>query len=147
MRLIVLQGGHQEDAEEFLGFFLDSLEEELLAMSKSFSESSSSPAPPQNPNDDDDWLEVGRKNKAVVTRTVSRSLKYYHSCIQLIPFQTKTADSPTTRIFRGKFRSAVRVPGQRESVTIEDWRSLRLDIQVCVAGLSFLPSHSLEISL
>jgi hypothetical protein len=28
----IMQGGHQEDAEEFFGFYLDTLEEELLAM-------------------------------------------------------------------------------------------------------------------
>jgi ubiquitin carboxyl-terminal hydrolase 10 len=35
-----------------------------------------------------------------------------------------------TRIFGGKFRSTLRVPHQRDSVIVEDWRSLRLDIQV-----------------
>lgn len=35
-----------------------------------------------------------------------------------------------TRIFGGKFRSTLRVPGQRDSVVAEDWRSLKLDIQV-----------------
>ena len=34
------------------------------------------------------------------------------------------------RIFGGKFRSTVRAPNQPDSVTIEDWRSLQLDIQV-----------------
>jgi ubiquitin carboxyl-terminal hydrolase 10 len=33
-------------------------------------------------------------------------------------------------IFVGKFRSTVRAPNQPDTVTIEDWRSLRLDIQV-----------------
>ena len=35
------------------------------------------------------------------------------------------------RIFGGKFRSTVRAPDQSDSTTIEDWRSLQLDIQVC----------------
>jgi hypothetical protein len=34
------------------------------------------------------------------------------------------------RIFGGKFRSIVRAPNQPDTVTIEDWRSLQLDIQV-----------------
>ncbi len=34
-----------------------------------------------------------------------------------------------TRIFGGKFRSTLRTPHQRDSITIEDWRSLQLDIQ------------------
>ena len=35
-----------------------------------------------------------------------------------------------TRIFGGKFRSTLRAPGQKDSLLVEDWRSLRLDIQV-----------------
>ena len=37
------------------------------------------------------------------------------------------------RIFGGKFRSTVTVhaPNQPDTVNIEDWRSLQLDIQVC----------------
>jgi hypothetical protein len=34
------------------------------------------------------------------------------------------------RIFSGKFRSAVRAPNQPDTVTMEDWRSLQLNIQV-----------------
>ncbi|KAI0636523.1 hypothetical protein C8Q77DRAFT_1093171 [Trametes polyzona] len=105
-------GGHQEDAEEFLGFFLDTLEEELLSISQSLSpKEPAKPAPEEPQAQDGEWLEVGKKNKAVTTRT------------------TKSTDSPITRIFGGKFRSTLRTPHQRDSVTIEDWRSLQLDIQ------------------
>ncbi|KAJ8480867.1 hypothetical protein ONZ51_g6373 [Trametes cubensis] len=110
-RFASMIGGHQEDAEEFLGFFLDTLEEELLSISQSLS-----PKEPPKPSEegqtqDGEWLEVGKKNKAVTTRTA------------------KSTDSPITRIFGGKFRSTLRTPHQRDSVTIEDWRSLQLDIQ------------------
>ncbi|TBU35523.1 cysteine proteinase [Dichomitus squalens] len=103
-------GGHQEDAEEFLGFYLDTLEEELLSISQSL-QPQDAPTAPEEEAHDDGWLEVGKKNKAVATRTA------------------KSTESPITRIFGGKFRSALRAPHQRESVTIEDWRSLQLDIQ------------------
>ncbi|TFY64673.1 hypothetical protein EVJ58_g2454 [Rhodofomes roseus] len=112
-RFASMIGGHQEDAEEFLGFFLDTLEEELL----SFSSSSSPSAPkPLEETDgagaqDDGWYEVGKKNRAMITRSV------------------KFTESPITRIFGGKFRSVLRAPHQKDSVTVEDWRSLRLDIQ------------------
>jgi len=57
------------------------------------------------------WTEVGKRNKVVLTRTV------------------KSVESPITRIFGGKFRSTLRAPHQRDSVVVEDWRSLQLDIQ------------------
>ncbi|KAI5124370.1 hypothetical protein M0805_008973 [Coniferiporia weirii] len=103
-------GGQQEDAEEFFGFFLDTIEEELLSISNSLTQSPKLQAQGLD-SVDDEWLEVGKKNKAVVTRTV------------------KSVDSPMTRIFGGKFRSTLKVPGQRDSVMVEDWRSLQLDIQ------------------
>ncbi|KAI0672764.1 hypothetical protein C8Q78DRAFT_970322 [Trametes maxima] len=105
-------GGHQEDAEEFLGFFLDTLEEELLSIAQSLSPKEPPKPPVEEPQlPDGEWLEVGKKNKTVTTRTA------------------KSTDSPVTRIFGGKFRSTLRTPHQRDSVTIEDWRSLQLDIQ------------------
>ncbi|KAI8982818.1 hypothetical protein BD414DRAFT_491218 [Trametes punicea] len=105
-------GGHQEDAEEFLGFFLDTLEEELLSISQSLLPKEVAKAGvDEAQSHDGEWLEVGKKNKTVTTRTA------------------KSTDSPITRIFGGKFRSTLRTPYQRESVTIEDWRSLQLDIQ------------------
>ncbi len=107
-----MRGGHQEDAEEFLGFYLDTLEEELLAMITpeqpiAAVEEHEEDAPPV----DDGWLEVGKKNRTVVTRTV------------------KSTNSPITKIFGGKARSTLRAPTQKDSVIVEDWRALRLDIQ------------------
>ncbi|KAI6124702.1 hypothetical protein EDD16DRAFT_1560308 [Pisolithus croceorrhizus] len=112
-----MRGGHQEDAEEFLGFYLDTLEEELLSImsslqSKSVNGSSYLEEPQIGSSaEDGPWLEVGKKNRTAVTRTV------------------KMIESPITRIFGGKFRSTLRVPQQKDSIIFEDWRSLRLDIQ------------------
>lgn len=44
--------------------------------------------------------------------------------------QTKMAESPITRMFGGKFKSTLKAPHQRDSITLEDWRALRVDIQV-----------------
>ncbi|CAL1705379.1 unnamed protein product [Somion occarium] len=117
-RFASMVGGYQEDAEEFLGFFLDILEEELFSLQSSLSPTKA-PASVAGGNvgehaetaaQDDKWFEVGKRNRTVVTRTV------------------KSMDSPITRIFGGKFRSTLRAPHQKDSVTIEDWRALRLDI-------------------
>ncbi|KAG9318931.1 cysteine proteinase [Chiua virens] len=112
-----MRGGHQEDAEEFLGFYLDTLEEELLHISSSLApktEAGQSQPETQNGHaarEDGPWLEVGKRNKTAVTRTA------------------KSTESPITRMFGGKFRSTLRVPHQKDSIMFEDWRSLRLDIQ------------------
>ncbi|KAJ3530235.1 hypothetical protein NM688_g7738 [Phlebia brevispora] len=131
-RFASMVGGHQEDAEEFLGFFLDTLEEELLSLSQA------SIAPkaeePREHTQDDGWMEVGKRNRLVMTRTV------------------RSAESPITRIFGGKFRSTLKAPHQRDSVTVEDWRSLRLDIQreqvhTIQDALQFISTpHSVEIT-
>ncbi|KAH7906033.1 cysteine proteinase [Hygrophoropsis aurantiaca] len=106
-----MRGGHQEDAEEFLGFYLDTLEEELLSLASSLQPATVSGEKDEHSRQEEGWLEVGKRNRAVMTRTV------------------KSAESPITRIFGGKFRSTLHVPHQKDSAMVEDWRSLRLDIQ------------------
>ncbi|KAF5368763.1 hypothetical protein D9615_010401 [Tricholomella constricta] len=117
--------GQQEDAEEFLGFFLDALEEELLAVVQALSghppakKVKAKAKKQENGVDEreveeekeDGWLEVGKRNRMVVTRTI------------------KAAETPITRLFGGKVRSTLKAPGQKDSMTVEAWRALRLDIQ------------------
>jgi hypothetical protein len=52
--------------------------------------------------------------------------------------QIKGTEFPITRIFGGKFRSTLRGPGQKDSVLVEGWRALRLDIQVYIVVLFLL---------
>ncbi|KAF5372795.1 hypothetical protein D9757_011114 [Collybiopsis confluens] len=148
-------GQQQEDAEEFLGFYLEGLEEELVDVAgvvsgggggsggsggasggsgsnkgvgggrkkgKDVGEDDFVVEEEEEEDGDwggdggegggeDGWLEVGKRNRTVVTRTI------------------KSTDSPISRIFGGKFRTSLRVPGSKESAIVEDWRSLRVDIQ------------------
>ena len=62
--------------------------------------------------EDSGWLEVGPKQKASVTRSSG----------------AVTAESPITKIFGGKLRSEFRVPGEKNSVTLEPYQPLQLDI-------------------
>lgn len=45
------------------------------------------------------------------------------------------------RVFAGMFRSTLRAPNLADIVTIEDWRSLRLDIQVRFQSLHFVRTY------
>lgn len=111
-RFATMGGGQQEDAEEFFGFYLDTLEEELLKLAgPSSSRQSVHEEEDEEEPEGDGWMEVGKRNRTVVTRTM------------------KNTESPITRIFGGKFRSTLKAPGQKDSAIVEDWRSLRLDIQ------------------
>ena len=58
------------------------------------------------------WLEVGPKQKAAITRLSGAIAK----------------ESPITKIFGGKIRSELRVPGMKNSVTSEPYQPLQLDI-------------------
>ncbi|KAG8428259.1 hypothetical protein J3459_005940 [Metarhizium acridum] len=116
-RFASMRRGHQQDAEEFLGFLLQSLDDECtLAMNKSFPGETEQV---QNEKSIDheaaapsgDWLEVGRKQKAAVSRSSGSN-----------------TSSPITKIFGGLLRSEFRVPGLKDSITTEPYQPLQLDI-------------------
>ncbi|GAA5858175.1 hypothetical protein JCM8547_005682 [Rhodosporidiobolus lusitaniae] len=121
-RFDAMRRGTQEDAEEFLGFFLETISEEIGAMVEEEEERLSGKVnaantkgkgkgKEQDGGEGEGWNEVGSKGKAVATRT------------------TEHKESPITRIFDGKLRSVVRCPGQKDSITIEPFQRFGLEIQ------------------
>lgn len=91
---------------------MDSLHEEIsLSISQSTSTRPGSDPIESTSSDESNWTEVGRK-KLAITRSVELKA------------------SPITTIFGGHFRSVLRRPGNRDSVVIEPFHSLQLDISV-----------------
>lgn len=117
-RFATMQRGHQQDAEEFLGFLFEELHGEcakaIRAAGLQLSNGAAAIGDVMNEKTekDDGWLEVGPKQKAATTRS-SGSVE---------------VDTPINRIFGGQLRSELRIPGNKNSVTMEPYQSLQLDI-------------------
>lgn len=108
-----MRRGHQQDAEEFLGFLLEGLHDECVGVIQNHvNDKAQTDARNGETEDANGWLEVGPKQKSAVTRTAGQ---------EDIP-------SPITKIFGGHLRSELRVPGQKDSVTLEPYKPLQLDI-------------------
>ncbi|XP_056464040.1 LOW QUALITY PROTEIN: ubiquitin carboxyl-terminal hydrolase 10-like [Gadus chalcogrammus] len=118
--------GRQEDAEEYLGFTLNGLHEEMLALKKLISphedESPTRNGPAAQPEEDqaadkqeeeseEEWEQVGPRNKTSITR------------------QADFVSTPITDIFGGHIRSVVYQQNSKESATLQPFFTLQLDIQ------------------
>ncbi|XP_006860347.1 PREDICTED: ubiquitin carboxyl-terminal hydrolase 10 [Chrysochloris asiatica] len=118
--------GRQEDAEEYLGFILNGLHEEMLNLKKLVSPNSEKLTVSNGPrsplvNEDEqeehgegseeEWEQVGPRNKTSVTR------------------QADFVQTPITGIFGGHIRSVVYQQSSKESATLQPFFTLQLDIQ------------------
>nr|XP_043885695.1 ubiquitin carboxyl-terminal hydrolase 10 isoform X2 [Solea senegalensis] len=119
--------GRQEDAEEYLGFTLNGLHEEMLALKKLISPQEEKASTPNGPEShaaveedvadkdeegsEDEWEQVGPRNKTSITR------------------QADFVRTPITDIFGGHIRSVVYQQNSKESATLQPFFTLQLDIQ------------------
>ncbi|XP_058530354.1 ubiquitin carboxyl-terminal hydrolase 10 [Ochotona princeps] len=117
--------GRQEDAEEYLGFILNGLHEEMLSLKKLLAAHSEKLAVPNGPRShpvnqeqedegegsEEEWEQVGPRNKTSVTR------------------QADFVQTPITGIFGGHIRSVVYQQSSKESATLQPFFTLQLDIQ------------------
>ncbi|UNI20902.1 Ubiquitinyl hydrolase 1 [Purpureocillium takamizusanense] len=116
-RFASMRRGHQQDAEEFLGFLLQSLDDEFTQVMTSPQVNDSETgsvdltASQSSADPSGDWLEVGRKQRAAVTRSSGSN-----------------SSTPISKIFGGLLRSEFRVPGLKDSITTEPYQPLQLDI-------------------
>lgn len=103
--------GLQEDAQEFLTFIIDQLHEELVSLSrKNESITEKSDAGTGNDKNDEEWMEVGRNKKVSLTRSMQQ------------------INSPISDIFFGRFRSVLKKPNMRRSITSEPFHCISLEI-------------------
>jgi ubiquitin carboxyl-terminal hydrolase 10 len=106
-----LQRGRQEDAQEFLGYLLECLEEEFLQAATA----STVEITDDDASSDDTWVEVGKKNRPLQSRYAGRGV----------------ANSPVGKLFGGQFKSVLSMPNQPRtapSVTYDPFQHVQLDI-------------------
>ncbi|KAF9880740.1 ubiquitin carboxyl-terminal hydrolase [Colletotrichum karsti] len=115
-----MRRGHQQDAQEFLGLILTAIGEECAQVMSSGGSTNAAPdvqpvssaaSVAESQDGADGWFEVGSRQRAVETRSSGAS-------------QT----TPITRLFNGQYRSELRRPGVKDSVNMEPFQSLQLDI-------------------
>ncbi|XP_071479256.1 ubiquitin carboxyl-terminal hydrolase 10-A-like [Diadema antillarum] len=128
---LAVKQGRQEDAEEFLSCLLNGLHDEMTSLiqlangedPQQLEENQNGPTvaigngdvgnenPEDGSDDNDEWEQVGPRNKTSITR------------------RAQFSQSPLSHIFGGIMRSALHQHGSKESATLQPFFSLQLDIQ------------------
>lgn len=112
--------GRQEDAEEFLGCLLNSLNDEMVELIKLVEDNMAESTPADGKkagntggdiSDEDEWKVMGPKNKGSITR------------------RTEFSRSPVSDIFRGQLRSRVQRAGDQSTDNVQPFFTLQLDIE------------------
>ncbi|XP_037938976.1 ubiquitin carboxyl-terminal hydrolase 10 [Teleopsis dalmanni] len=106
--------GRQEDAEEFLGYVLNKLNDEMLEVVKLIAKPATTNGQnDQNENDDGDaWQMIcNNRNKGSITR------------------QTDFGRTPLSDIFRGELRSRLQREGEHSTDDIQPFFTLQLNIE------------------
>ncbi|CAG9824890.1 unnamed protein product [Phaedon cochleariae] len=104
--------GRQEDAEEFLGFLLNGLNDEMLELMKLVKNDTDDPQINHAEIDaDDEWQVMGSKNKGSVTR------------------RTDFEKTPIRDIFGGLLRSKIVRSGDLSTENIQPFLTLQLNIE------------------
>ena len=114
--------GRQEDAEEFLTFLLNGINDEMLSILKLLNnndnnENDSNVKQLEEEEESDEWQEVGPKNKSCITR---RGGDLGSGC----GIKTPLAD-----MFQGQIRSCVSRSAGETTATLQPFFTLQLDIQ------------------
>ena len=108
-----VEDGRQEDAEEFLTFLLNQLNDEMLAILKLLEEKQEEDQ--IDSDEGDEWHEVGAKNKSLLTRRVGNA--------------NESLRSPLGSIFQGQLQSCVQSSNGEPTATLQPFFTLPLDIQ------------------
>ncbi|TRY74502.1 hypothetical protein TCAL_01665 [Tigriopus californicus] len=116
--------GRQEDAEEFLTFLLNGINDEMMSILKAAEEAKNGPSntdegqandehdSAQEGYDSDEWKEVGPNNRSCVTRRHTLS------------------KTPLADIFQGQIRSCVQHSAAEPTATLQPFFTLPLDLQL-----------------
>eukprot|EP01133_Synstelium_polycarpum_P014388 gene14388-16980_t len=104
----------QQDAQEFLIYFLDLIHEELVSLIKEIEGPKEEKPVVQDELDGGEWEIVGQKNKTSTINDQSTA---------------NNNSSPVSQIFSGTLRSSVNRSESKESITLQPFYCLHLDIR------------------